>query len=287
MGLPYLLYQSLCDGKGRHMKILLRRFDEKYYVWKDAVWKDMGYHINENGEDIEVQEIAILAIKDDNRSGKVLCKSCNELIDDNPEAIEAHFASREAQRNCLTCNMCMPYGTRNNLTTVYTANGDGTYHECTNSDVKLRCRMSYYGEVDINSDSATKICQFNQCRTKGVQKFEDFFLKYPGAFNKQLTVDFLNKKGFEYAGYYSGYFWYDLKLRGALYACVNEMGVVDHFIVKHRGWSFNAYYSDEHDKLFFERGYTYSEATPGNMSETKHKNAKDKIAALHKEANTK
>jgi hypothetical protein len=269
------------------MKILLRKFGDEYYVWKDAVYKN-SYYIENDGVEILIHENLILAVKDDDRGGKVLCKYCNALIDDTPEAIEKHFADREASKNCLTCELCVPYGTRNNSTTVYTPNGDGTYHQCINEDVKLRCKNAgYYSEVDINSSYAAKNCQFNLCRIKGVQKFEDFFLKYPGAFDKNLTVDFLNQKEFVYEGYYNGFFHYDLKLRNALSACVNEMGVVDHFIVRHRGWSFNAYYSERYDKLFFERFNDYGETTPGNMSDTKHKNAKDKIAALYKEANKK
>lgn len=268
------------------MKILIRRFDDKYYVWKDTEYKDGHYYVSHNGDELLVDETYILSVKDDNRGGKVVCKYCGELIDDNPAAIEKHFTDREAMKNCLTCNMCVPYGNRNNETTVYTPNGDGTYHQCTNSDVKLRCKNAgYYSEVDINSPSATSSCQFTKCRAQGTKKFEDFFLKYPGVFDKQLTVDFLNKKEFAYEGYYGGYFVYDLKLRSALKACVNEMGVVDHFEVHHRGWSYKAYYSERYNKLFFENGRTYSENTPSNMSETKHKNAKDKIAALYKEAN--
>jgi hypothetical protein len=270
------------------MKILIRRFDNEYYVWKDAKYKDNNYYINDSGVEIPVSEIVVLAVKDDNRDNKVICKHCGELIDDNPDAIEKHFASREASRNCLICDKCVPYGTKKNLTTVYTSNGDGTYHQCINSDVRLCCKNAgYYSEIDINSSDAAKYCQFNQCRTKGVRKFEDFFLKYPGAFDKQLTVDFLNEKGFAFETYYNGYFWYDLKLRGALQACVNEMGVIDHFVVKHRGWTYNAYYSERYDTLFFEDYNLYSETTPSNMSDSKHKSAKDKIAALYKEANKK
>lgn len=286
MGLPFYLYQSLCDGKGRHMKILLRRFDDKYYVWKDAEWKSDGYHIIHDDLDIVVREIEILAIKNDNRKGKVVCKNCGEIIDDNPEAIENHFTTQEAKRNCLTCSLLGTYDIAKNVGVTYAANGDGTYHQCINSDVKLRCKMSAWQTVDINSKDAKKICKFNQCRDRGTSKIEDFFTKYPGAFDKQITVDLLIKKGFTYEGYYSNYFWYDLKLRGGtLKACVNEMGVVDHFIVKHRDYNFNAYYSKKYDKLFFERYNTYDENTPGNMSETKRRNATEKIVALYKEVN--
>lgn len=269
------------------MKILIRRLDDKYYVWKDATWREGCYYINHQNRELNIHQTEILAVKEDEREGKVICKNCGAIIDNNPEAIEKHFATQEASRNCLTCDSVATYGDRENCKTTYTKNENGTYHQCTTYDTKLRCKLSMWNYVDINSREAKTICKFNQCRQRGVNKATDFFMEHPGAFDTQLTVDFLLQKGFEYEGYYSGSFYYDLKLRGALKACVNEMGVVDHFVVKHRDYAYSAYYSDKYDKLFFENHYTYSESTPGNMSDTKHKNAKDKIAALYKEANNK
>jgi hypothetical protein len=94
----------------------------------------------------------------------------------------------------------------------------------------------------------------------------------------------LNKRGYEYEAYSDGYFRYDCKLRNALKANVNELGVIDHFTIFHRDYRFTAWYSAEYDKLFFEAHGVYTDVMPSRMSENKYNNVKSRIKALYEEA---
>jgi hypothetical protein len=269
------------------MKILIRRWDNKSYVWRDATWEKGKYFVEcDDGFRFDIDPTEILAIKADNRVGKVVCKNCGEIIDNNAEAIEKHFADREAQRDCLKCKNLATYGHMKVVDVSYVKNEDGTYRETRTADTGLRCKMMPYTVVDINSRDAARVCMYNQCRFQGVEIITDFFTEFPDAFDKQLTVDMLNKKECQYEGYNGDFFVYDLNVRGAIKACVNELGIIDHFLVLYRGSKYKAYYSHRYSMLFFgssRNGYMVN--TPGSMSEARHTLAKSKIESLYKEAN--
>ena len=267
------------------MQALFRKFGEKYYVWKDVTWKAGAYYITDNdGFEYDMPETSILAIRNDNRAGKVMCKYCNELIDNNPEAIEKHFADNEAKKDCMTCSKIASYMPANGKVS-YTSNGDGTYKENRVQDVKLKCKMSAWETYDIHSANINSICMHTQHRRQGVTEVHDFFMQYPDAFDKQITSDVLINRNYEFERHRNGFFEYDVKLRGALKACVNELGVVDHFIITHRDYSYVVYYSHKYDKLFFNSRDMYNENMPNRMSESKYNNVKTRIKALYEEAN--
>ena len=92
-------------------------------------------------------------------------------------------------------------------------------------------------------------------------------------------------KKYQFEGYQSGYFVYDLRARGTLKACVNELGIVDHFIVGHRGWNYIMYYSDKYNKLFVSDSGRYKDNAIYCTSESKVKSTISKIAELFKEEN--
>lgn len=260
------------------MKVLLRRYGEKYYVWKDAVWKDGWYYVDRES----INQSDIISIKEDDREKFVRCLNCGAFIKDDPESIEKHFADEEAKKDCFNCG-CLRVNNTNNVDVVYKKNEDGTYHQTRNADVFLLCSQ-FWPHKNIDSQDIHKGCIYHRCRHAGVQKISDVFVEHPGLFDKQITVDVLKAKGFEYEGYRNGYFEYDLKLRGSLKACVNELGIVDHFLVKYRYYSANAYYSEKYDKLIYAYRGEYCDHNRVNVSESKHNSAKAKISALYKEA---
>ena len=264
------------------MQVLLRRWEDKYYVWKEAKYIDGQFVV----DDISLRETNILAVKNEERTNKVKCLNCGKLIENSPEEIEKHYAEQEANSNCLTCSRSKVYGTQEIVECSYDENGDGTYREKLIRDVKLKCGASMWEHIDINDRRAKEICVYNQCRRHGVVEFGDFFTKYPNAFDKQITVDLLNKRGYECNRNSSDFFNYDLRLRGALIACVNEAGVVDHFIVNHKGYSFCAWYSHTYDKLFISRRLNdiYGENIPSPLSETKFESVHKRIKSLYTEA---
>lgn len=270
------------------MKILLRYWDEKYYVWKDATYKNGRFYIQEPGwGEMNVETVNILSIKDDNRKDSVVCANCGEIIANNPESIEKHFADIEAKRNCFKCGS-LSRNSHSIVNEAYTKNDDGTYNFTSTVNVSLKCRQQWYNSPSIDSDAAKKICIYHRCRRSGVTAIEDMFTKYPDLFKKQLAVDVLIEKKFTCEGHNYGYFEYDLKCRNTIKACVNELGIVDHFIVKCRSGRHYVYYSAVYELLLFNDGYgKYTTDIPYGMTENKLNQLKTKISALYKEEESK
>lgn len=263
------------------MKILLRKFENKYYVWKDAVYKDGHFHV----DDINFYNTDILAVKDDNRKDYVRCVNCGELVKNDPESIEAHFAAQEAQRDCFKCRSLRKYS-YNNITADVVENKNGTLVIHETYEATLKCGQAWYNLPSITSDDAKKICIHYRCRNMGVAPINDIFMQYPDMFDKYITVDVLNANKFDYSEYRFGYFEYDLKCRNSVKAYVNELGIVDHFVIKYRNYRYVAYYSAKYDMLFFYENGNYSTRMPNYISETKYNQAKAKISALYKEEKT-
>ena len=268
------------------MEILLRRFDDKYYVWKPAIWNRNKFDIELSGGFIFTPSYTdILAVRDDNRNNHVVCAGCGELIENNPESIERHFAEREAQKDCLQCRHLTTYGSPRDKSVAYTANGDGTYHMVVHSNVDLGFKKTFW-TTNIHSADAHANCIFNKCRRDGVKPIEDVFIKYPDLFEKQITVDLLNAKKYPYERARNGYFEYDMKCRGTVKACVNELGIVDHFRVLNRGWGYNLYYSNLHNKLFYNDNGKYNENVLDVMTDAKRELLLEKFSKLFEEAET-
>ena len=97
------------------MEILLRKYENKRYVWVEATWKNRTYIINDPifGES-EIEPIQILSVRNDTRSNLVECAYCGALIENNPEAIEKHYADEEAKMDCTKCKYMRIYGDRMN-----------------------------------------------------------------------------------------------------------------------------------------------------------------------------
>lgn len=264
------------------MKILLRNWEGSHYVWKDVIWIK-GKFFTEPDK-TEIYPINILAIKDDERAKNyVMCAHCGAMVKNDPVSIEKHFAEMEAQRDCTKCKN-LRESIIDTVKTNYTKNADGTYTAEKTIVMSLRCRMDYYNSPDVNSDRAKQICVFHQCRRHGMQKISDIFTQHPGIFDKNATVDALIAKKYTYEEYRNGYFEYDLKCRNAVKACVNDAGIIDHFIIKSKGYKYVAFYSEKYNKLFWsDSGCKYTEVTPYYMTENKVETAMKKISALYKE----
>lgn len=268
------------------MKILLRKYGDEHYVWKDATYaqgnRDYYFWVDES----PIFQTSILAIKDDDRASYVICNHCGTLIKNDPAGIEAHFAEQEAKRDCFHCDN-MSIRRLDVLDTQYVKNNDGTYTSTETTNVNLYCGSYSWNRVPIDSPNAKAICKYTQCRKKGVSTIEDIFTQYPDLFDKQVAVDVLNEKNSSYDGYRNGFFVYDLKCHDAVKACVNELGIIDHFIINFRTHTAKAYYSAKYDKLFFARNSEYAESPWFDLSENRYNQAKAKISALYKEAKRK
>ena len=262
------------------MKILLRRYDGNCYVWKDAEYKnDMFYLL---GSNTRIRQYDILAIKDHDLEGKVQCKFCGAILKNDPEVIEQHFAEEEAKKNCLECRD-MREGTARLRKNEYKKNADGTYQVIATYNTQLSCHYNYLGML-IDSATAKERCKFNQHRLQGVRPYGGILIQYPDLFEKQITVDLLNKKGYAFKQFSSDHLYYDMKCRNTLAACVNENGIVDHFETWNKYDYWMVYYSATQKKLLFKVPTGYSEVKPYTMSDTTYTTIKKKIESLYEEA---
>lgn len=264
------------------MKILLRKYVNKYYVWRDAVWNNGRYLFSDTG--VEVAQTEILAVAEDNRIGYVRCANCGKIIKNDPESIEAHYKEEEAKKNCLTCPKVTVYGDKRNVEKTYEPNDDGTFNIIEKCVALLGCQASYY-KREIHSSDAAANCIYSRCRRSGVADIDDVFVKYPGLFDKQITIDTLIANKYERCDYSNGYHIYDMKMRSTLFAYVNEMGIVDHFEVVFKGWNYQFYYSARYNKLFFYDWSKYDERVSNHISDAKKDAILTKLDKLYKEAN--
>lgn len=266
------------------MKVLLRKYCNNYYVWKDAVYKEGCFvFTGDNVSEAKIKPASVIAVKDDDRSKYVVCSNCGKMIKNDPESIEAHFNAVEAKKDCIRCT----HLTKRNVQTVNIDavetdnNGNFTIKQTYTAD--LFCGLAYWNKPKINSEGAKSICRFFECRRRGVKEIEDTFTKYPGLFDKYIAVDALIANGFLCDGYTQDCFEYDMRLRNTLKACVNELGIVDHFVLTYRSRRCRVYYSAKYDKLFFECAGDYEEECPFDIAVTKYNAVKAKISALYKE----
>ena len=263
------------------MKILIRNWQDSHYVWKDVEWLRGRFFL----DDIEIYHTNVLAVKDDEGIAEnyVMCVHCGAMVKNDLESIEAHYVETEAKRDCFKCDRLRERVQTQEILS-FKKKDDGTYDLTKNVNAYLVCKQDYYNSPEINSDRAKQICQYCQCRRRGIQKINDIFFNYPGVFDKNITVDALIEGKYAFSAYADGYFQYDLKCRNTVKACVNDAGIVDHFIVKSKGYVYRAYYSAKYDKLFWtDNGCFYTENTPYHMTENKLEMAMKKITALYKE----
>lgn len=267
------------------MKILLRKWNNEYYVWMESTYESGKFYVDiKDYGKTELSHTDILAVKGDEMGNYVACANCGALIHNDPESIEKHFAEQEAKRNCFQCRS-LKVSDSGEIDTRYENNMDGTYRVTKVANSVLRCGQKWYNSPSIDSDAAKQICVYHQCRRNGVTEVTDIFFKYPGLFDKQITADMLMKSKYICTENRCDYFEYDLKCRNTIKACVNELGIVDHFVVKGRYTRYHVYYSAKYDMLFFNDGYgRYSTTVPSDITDNKLKQLKDRVSALYKEA---
>ena len=257
------------------MKVLLQRYGNKFYVWKDAEFEN-GYFMIDGFQKCETE---VVAVKDTEGVQYVICNYCGEKIPDNPESIERHFAEKEAKKDCFTCNQCAPMNLSNKKVLVV-KNDDDTYavtETCTSSS--LQCKQSWR---DLDHPSTQRQCLFNQCRRNGTSPHGSILMKYPDLFETQITNDLLLKKKYEYSHDWDYSFMYDLKCRKTLFAMVNEVGIVECFMLDYQYRRTIFFYSAKYNKLFYSNNGNYREGKPSWVTQTKYDQIKARIEGLYK-----
>lgn len=263
------------------MQILLRQHEGNFYVWKAARLTKNGFAV----DGIEVSYTDILDANTENVENYVVCDYCGALIKNDPASIEAHYAEQEKQRDCLSCRNKYENNVKN-TEVKYTKNDDNTYNAVKTYKAQLSCRNGYFNIASASQQVIRDCCNYYRCRKYGTRELDNLFVNHPHPFETQITVDTLLAKKYNYISHDWGYFKYDLKLRGTLQACVNEMGIIDHFTLSYRNYTYNLYYSSKYDKLYYAYSGCYMERLPHGITTAKWDQVKEKIASLYKEAET-
>lgn len=255
------------------MKVLLRRWKDETYVWKTAKYAAEGFIVN--GQ--VVAEVNIVSVMNDNRKNYVKCSACGAVIRNNEKAIEKHHRRTETVDSCLTC----PFVSCHTNSSVrrkhkFVRHSDGTYTKNTEEVVTLHCSGGWHTHP-IGSEEAKQECVFKGCKTSEMERIFDEFIAYPGLFDDIATVNAIGNVGCDLdKGYYNnGYWHYLLKIDvDGIYAAVNELGIIDHFVIKEGYFGErNLYYSNKYDLLFSD-SIGFYESYTGLQRETLKANLK-------------
>lgn len=261
------------------MRALLRDCNGDPYVWKNVEMKNAVTFSVDGG--LEVHQAGIVSISRDNRKKFVRCSICGEIIKNTPEAINAHKDKASTSATCFGC----PYFRERNskqLSAKYTLQEDGSYIVNEKKSVELICGNSW-SRPDINSQKAREVCKFRDCARAEMRAIEDVFTKYPGLFDDMITVDRILENGFtERTERPSGAVHYKLKAKNHITAAVNNLNIVDYFIIDYRSHQVKVMYSKKYNKLFLIRGGVYVEYVRSDyMPDSTLENIKEKIASLY------
>lgn len=261
------------------MKVLMRRFEEKPYVWKEATRSEDGAYIV-NGK--RVEETSIVSVADMGKTKYVKCSNCGEIIPNRKRAIEAHKNISCSWKSCLSCRNLSEKNIKSENKS-YKLNDDGTFSRTDKANVTLWCNCSYYHRYDIMLNEARKSCRYAGCKNATFVPVNGFFDKHPDAFDDMITVDRIIDAGFTTK--YSlrdGSVNYQLKAKNTIVAKVNAMNIVEYFAISYRNDSCTVVYSKALNKLFTFGNGTYQEFTGlWHMPASTVENIKKKISSLY------
>lgn len=260
------------------MKILVKDNRNNDLVWKEVFYKDQGFYTLDETKSYNVK--AIYAIKDDDRNKIVICSSCGKQIPNTPSAIKAHRNMINKANKCFECSFLR---SRNEkvVSQKYVLNEDGTYNEATKRVVNLCCGVGWRYH-DINSTEARENCKYARCEHATMKKIEDFWTKYPNAFDEFITIDRIIDVGYKYmCKSYNG-ITFELKCRGNLTANVNNQGICYGFTLHHRSNYYFLRYSKKYDKVFYESAYDLRELSNLGIAENTQDTIIKKLRTLYK-----
>lgn len=258
------------------MKILLRKFDDKEYVWKDATYYAQRFVVDGN----LIVDTNIVSVLNDNRNKLIKCSVCGKSFKNGSEEWTQHITPVTDTSKCFKCSKLRSRH-QSYSDTQYTPNEDGTYTKTESSKVKLVCQDQYYTYNDINSKAARDGCVFNKCQNAKAIEFSDFFTQNPGAFDDIITANKVLDFGYKDLIVYGGEIKYQLKARNQIFACANKLNIIDHFDIYYRRERWHVYYSKKYNKLYSSRNNTYEVWNPYQIPESSMALILKKIAELY------
>jgi hypothetical protein len=245
--------------------------------WKDVIYKDNYFRSTDERQSYDIT--AIYAVKDDDRNKTVICSACGQAIPNKPSAIRAHRNMVNKSNKCFDCN----YLKRTNETILsqkYVLNDDGTYSESTKRTVKLNCYRGYRTR-DINSEDARHNCRYAACEKAKFKPIEDFWTKYPDAFDEFITTDRIIDIGYSSMFKYSDCITFSLKGKIHLTARTNSQGVCYSFALDYRRNTYTLRYSKKYDKVWVERYNSFQDLSSIGMSQDAQTTILKKLRALY------
>ena len=264
------------------MKILLREYNGKHYVYKDAKYTKNGFEVDKN----QIHETNIVTILKDNRNKKYeKCSVCGEIFPKGSAKWEKHIEPLQDASRCIGCQH-MRKGTEYLQDVKYKLLPNGNYAITSKSEAKLICRRAYtyIGYADINHEDARHNCIYNRCRNAERIPFTDFFTEYPGAFDDMITIDAILKNGYTNKNtYYNKYTRYKLKAKNSIEAHVNKLNIVDYFEVSYRYSYYKVFYSKKYDRLYVINNGKYIQWNPSTYDWPREvqNRVKEKIRSLY------
>lgn len=263
------------------MKILMRRWNGQDYVWKTAKYNKNKFWI----DGCEVTTTKVVSVINDNRKKYVQCSSCGQVFRKGDARFERHKEMSASPETCFNCpNMVVDTAYR--VGTKYRIDENGEFIETSERSVCLKCsKGSLWNYKDITSDEAISHCAQRQCKTAGEVEIKDIFTRLPGVFDDIITIDRLLDAGYDV--------YFETRMETChqikhedyldLYVYINEIGIVDRFVVYIHGNEHMLYYSRKYDELFTIRNGDYELFTPEHYwySDVCYK-VKEEIAKLYR-----
>lgn len=236
------------------------------YRWHNACWDEKENNLIVCG--CPVNQANIISIENDPRIKYVRCKMCGTVFKNTKKAIEEHAQLAKSSKACLTCKS-LHFSDETNNKESFVKNQDGTYTRTNKCVCQLTCGYTY-GHPQIDSDKARERCRYRNCSSTTIEPVENFFTKYPGAFDDMATVDALDMNKWQIQSKYSETVYFKLKDRYNITVSTNGLGIINCFTCDYRSNSYEIVYSKKYDKMFELYCGKYSELAPENskFSET-------------------
>lgn len=228
------------------MKILLREYDGKEYVWVTAKYNGEKFVVN----DKTVDEWKIVSVINDNRKNYIKCSSCGKIFPKKGKQFSKHKAEAETDAPCMKCER-LRINERSACIRKFVPCDDGTYTMKQETHVDLMCRYSTWNSYNINSDYVKQLCKFRQCSTAYTMEIADTFTIWPGIFDHIITVDKILDHGYEAISYYDENMTdYLMDSRLGISVYINKLGIVDRFYISNRDEDRTVWYSKKYNLLF-------------------------------------
>ena len=254
------------------MEVLLRNYDGKTLVWKEATYKNSVWLI----DGCKVFETDIVAVQNDTRNEYVTCKNCGQTFRKGSQELYDHTHKEWTPEMCFECSSLRVFS-REEVSKSFHTDEDNKWIRDLSEKVDLTCSQSY-SHPYIGSQKARQCCKHAGCTEDNIQEVNDFFTEYPGAFDDMITVDQLIAMKCKRVGERS----FKVRAKKRIIAYIDSHNIVSHFYVSARRYTWNLVYSKKYNKLFNFYGQKYEEFAGGYpLSEEEFNYIKEKIAGLY------